>query len=49
VQFVGEELNGMVIMTQQLVVSIDLVGESALLSDLISTAPSLISSTGVSQ
>jgi hypothetical protein len=36
-------------MAEQLVVTVDLVGEPAFLSEWKGTAPSLISSTGVSQ
>lgn len=49
VQLVGEELDGVVVMRDQLVVAVDLVREPALLRGGRGTAPSLMSSTGVSQ
>lgn len=49
VELVGEELHGVVVMTDQFVVTVDLVGESAFLDEERGTAPSLMSSTGVSQ
>lgn len=49
VELVGEELGGVVVMGDELVVAVDLVGEPAFLRGGGGTAPSLISSTGVSQ
>lgn len=49
VELVGEELGGVVVMGDELVVAIDLVSESAFLNGGSNTAPSLMSSTGVSQ
>ena len=49
VELVGEELDGVVVMRDELVVAVDLVGEPAFLRGGGSTAPSLMSSTGVSQ
>jgi hypothetical protein len=46
-ELIGEELHGVIVMTQQLVVPIDLVSESTFLSNQQNTAPSLMSSTGV--
>jgi hypothetical protein len=48
-ELVGEELGGVVVMGDELVITIDLVSESAFLNRARSTAPSLMSSTGVSQ
>jgi hypothetical protein len=49
VELVGEELGGVVVMGDELVITVDLVGKPAFLNIGWSTAPSLISSTGVSQ
>jgi hypothetical protein len=49
VEFVGEELDGVVVMRDEFVVAVDLVGEAAFLRGGRGTAPSLMSSTGVSQ
>lgn len=48
-EFISEKLNRVIIMTKQLIISVNLIGESALLNSCRITAPSLISSTGVSQ
>ena len=48
-QFVSEELHGVVIVAEEFVVPIDLIGESAFLGVVKGTAPSLMSSTGVWQ
>ena len=48
VQFVGEQLNGMIVMGNEFIVTVDLVCKSAFLTDKRLTAPSLMSSTGVS-
>jgi len=47
--FVVVKLHGVVVVTQELVVSVNLVSESAFLGEGLSTAPSLMSSTGVWQ
>lgn len=49
VDFVGEELCGVVVVVEQFVVAVDLVGEAPFLGGGCLTAPSLMSSTGVSQ
>lgn len=48
-EFVHEELHGVVVMTDEFVVSVDLVCHSPFLNIKWSTPPSLMSSTGVSQ
>jgi hypothetical protein len=49
VELVGEELSGVVVMRDEFVVAVDLVSEPAFLNEWRNTAPSLMSSTGVSQ
>lgn len=49
VKVVGEELERVVVVTEQLVVSVYLIGKSAFLDKKSITAPSLMSSTGVWQ
>jgi hypothetical protein len=49
VQFVGGQLEGVVVVAEEFVVAVDLVGEAAFLSGGGGTAPSLMSSTGVWQ
>ena len=49
VELVGKELSGVVVMRDEFVVTVDLVGEPAFLNEVRNTAPSLMSSTGVSQ
>jgi hypothetical protein len=48
-QLVGIQLLGVVVVTEQFVVPIDLIGKSAFLNVLMVTGPSLMSSTGVWQ
>ena len=48
-EFVGEELGGVVVVADELVIPVDLVSESAFLDEGLCTAPSLMSSTGVWQ
>lgn len=49
VEIVGVELRGMIVVIEELVVSVNLVCESAFLDGGNGTAPSLMSSTGVWQ
>ena len=46
-EFVGVELDGMVVVTEEFVVAVDLVCEASFLGERRGTAPSLMSSTGV--
>ena len=48
-EFVAEELHGVVVVVEEFVVSVDLVGEASFLGRGLGTAPSLIRVTGVSQ
>lgn len=48
-ELVGEELSRVVVMGDELVVAVDLVSKPAFLNRRSNTAPSLMSSTGVSQ
>lgn len=49
VKVIGVELGGVVVVIEEFVVPVDLIGKSAFLDEMGVTAPSLMSSTGVWQ
>lgn len=48
-QLISKKLEGVIVVAEQLVISIDLISKSAFLDSVNGTAPSFMSSTGVLQ